>query len=337
MKFSWLAAALVGFSAASVLASWQIQSIETTSDFRGLCVVSPTVAWTSGTKGTFGRTIDAGKTWGVGTVPDAEKLDFRDVEAFGTTTAYLLAAGPGEASRIYKTVDGGRSWMKQFQNADPATFFNAMAFWDADNGLAFGDPVQGRFALIATNDGGAHWKPLAPKTLPAALAGESAFAASGTSLVTLGDRDVWFATGGATTARVFHSRDRGQTWEVSDTPLVAGSASSGVFSIAFRDAQHGMIVGGDYRDPETVGANAALTADAGRTWTLLGKRLPYCSAVVWAKDRWIAVGPSGSFSSADDGKTWNPLDREASNSVACTAQGDGWVVGPKGRIAKLAK
>jgi hypothetical protein len=33
-------------------------------------------------------------------VPGAEKLDFRDVEAFGESTAYLLSAGPGEGSRI---------------------------------------------------------------------------------------------------------------------------------------------------------------------------------------------------------------------------------------------
>ena len=56
-------------------------------------------------------------------MPDAEKLDFRDVEAFGETTAYLLSAGPGDASRIYKTVDGGKSWAMQFKSADPDGLF----------------------------------------------------------------------------------------------------------------------------------------------------------------------------------------------------------------------
>src|SRR5262249_51379530 len=160
-----------------------------------------------------------GTTWSVGTVPGAEKLDFRDVEAFGEATAYLLSAGPGDASRIYKTSDGGKSWVLQFQSADPAAFFDAIAFWDEQNGMALGDPVKGRFQLLVTKDGGAQWNPLAAKPLPPALPGEGAFAASGTCLVTHGANDVWFATGGAKAARVFHSRDRGQNWEVSATPI----------------------------------------------------------------------------------------------------------------------
>jgi hypothetical protein len=109
----------------------------------------------SGTKGTYARTTD-GIAWSVGIVPGAEKLDFRDVEAFGgETTAYLLSAGPGDASRIYKTVDGGKSWAMQFKSADPAAFLDAIAFWDEKNGIALGDPVKGLFQVIVTADGGA--------------------------------------------------------------------------------------------------------------------------------------------------------------------------------------
>src|SRR5262249_13145388 len=162
--------------------------IDSKSDFRGLCVVTPKVAWVSGTKGTFGRAADGGKTWSVGTVPGAEELDFRDVEAFGESTAYLLSAGPGDASRIYKTAHGGRSWKLQFKSTDPAAFFDAIAFWDEQNGIALGDPIKGVFQLIVTADGGANWKPLGPNRLPPALPGEGAFAASGTCLVTYGKK-----------------------------------------------------------------------------------------------------------------------------------------------------
>ena len=337
MKYSFLAAILFGLSCSIAFAQWQAQTIDTQSDFRGLCVVSRKVAWVSGTKGTYARTTDGGKNWSVGTVPGAEKLDFRDVEAFGETTAYLLSAGPGDASRIYKTVDGGKTWAMQFQSADPAAFFDAIAFWDEKNGLALGDPVNGQFQMIVTKDGGANWKPLAAKSLPPALSGEGAFAASGTCLVTHGDKDVWFATGGAKTARVFHSKDRGLNWEVSDTPIIAGVESAGIFSIAFRDKDHGMIVGGDYRKPNDIGATAATSADGGKTWTGLDKRLPFCSAVAWAKDRWVAVGTSGSHVSQDNGTTWKQLDQENYNSVGFTSTGEGWAVGPKGRIAKFAK
>jgi photosystem II stability/assembly factor-like uncharacterized protein len=327
-----LAAILLVLRASSAVAQWQTQTIDTQADFRGLCVVSPNVAWVSGTSGTFARTTDGGKTWSAGTVLGAEKLDFRDVEAFGQTIAYLLSAGPGDASRIYKTVDGGKSWALQFKSADPGAFLDAIAFWDEQNGIALGDPVKGLFQLLVTADGGSHWQPVAAKIH--ALPGEGVFAASGTSLITHGERDVWFATGGAKTAQVFHSRDRGQNWEMSETPILAGVESAGIFSIAFRDKQHGMVVGGDYRRPDDIGATAALTADGGKTWHLLDKRLPFRSAVAWAKDRWVAVGTSGSHVSLDDGATWKLLDRESYNSVGFASSGVGWAVGPKSRIAK---
>jgi photosystem II stability/assembly factor-like uncharacterized protein len=337
MQYVVLAAIVVALCDSIASGQWQTQAVGTKADFRGLSVASAKVAWVSGTLGTHARTTDGGKTWSVGTVPGAEKLDFRDVEAFDDATAYLLSAGQGDASRIYKTTDGGKSWSLQFKSADPAAFFDALAFWDKKNGIALGDPVKGAFQLIATSDGGGHWKPLPAKSLPSALEGEAAFAASGTCLVTHSDSDVWFATGGAKSSRVFRSKDRGQTWQVSETPIAAGAPSVGIFSIAFRDKRHGIIVGGDYRKPADTGATAAITSDGGATWTLLDKRLPYRSAVAWARDRWVAVGTSGSDFSLDDGATWKPLDRENYNSLAFTTSGQGWGVGPKGRIAMFAK
>lgn len=337
MRQTFVAAILLLVGAANAFGQWTAQTLATKADLRGLSVVNAKIAWVSGTRGTFARTTDAGKTWAVGTVLGAEKLDFRDVEAFGEKTAYLLSAGPGDASRIYKTTDGGQSWALQFKSADPASFFDAIAFWDENTGIALGDPVQGRFQLITTDDGGSRWKPAPAKNLPPTLPGEGAFAASGTCLITQGKDHVWFATGGAKVARVFRSRDRGQSWQVSNTPIVAGAESAGIFSIAFRDAQHGILVGGDYRKPNDTGATSAITDDGGKTWRLLDQRLPYRSGVAWAKDRWIAVGTSGSHVSLDDGNSWKLLDRENYNSVAFSTGGEGWAVGPKGRIARFVK
>jgi photosystem II stability/assembly factor-like uncharacterized protein len=332
-----LPAALVVLGPPVAQAQWQRQPIATDADFRGVTAVSATVAWVSGTKGTFGRTADGGKTWSVGTVPGAEKLDFRDVEAFGDTTAYLLSAGPGGDSRIYKTTDGGKTWAMQWQNPDPAGFFDALAFWDEKTGLALGDPVRGRFQLVATDDGGAHWTPLPEKNRPAALPNEGAFAASGTCLIARGEKDAWVVTGGAKAARAFHSTDRGRTWTATETPVKAGVASAGIFSIAFRDGDHGLVVGGDYRKADATDATAAVTADGGKTWKLIDPPLPYRSAVAWAKDRWVAVGTTGSHVSVDDGKTWKELDRETYNAAAFAPSGAGWAVGPKGRVARFAR
>jgi photosystem II stability/assembly factor-like uncharacterized protein len=337
MRLFYVALVLLGLCDSIAHAQWQQQTFNSDADFRGLCVVSAKVAWVSGTKGTYGRTTDGGRTWSVGKVPGAAKLDFRDVEAFGESTVYLLSAGPGEDSRIYKTADGGKTWILQFANPDREAFFDAIAFWDDKNGVALSDPVKGQFQLIVTDDGGANWKRLSAKHLPSALPNEGAFAASGTCLVTHGKNDLWFCTGGAKTARVFHSMDRGQNWTVSETPIVAGAESAGIFSIAFRDRNHGMIVGGDYRKPNDSGATAAITTDSGKTWTLIDRPFSYRSCVAWAKDRWVTVGTSGSNFSQDNGLTWKPLDLKNYNSVAFTSTGEGWAVGPSGRIAKFAK
>jgi photosystem II stability/assembly factor-like uncharacterized protein len=335
MKLLFLATLLCGLTNLDASAQWKIQSIKTESDFRGLCAVSKDVAWVSGTKGTFGRTTDGGKTWTVGTVPDAVKLDFRDVEAFSEDTAYLMSAGPGEESRIYKTTDGGKTWKLQFKSTEPKAFLDAIAFWDEMHGIAFGDPVDGRFQLLVTNDGGQKWTLLPEASRPESLPKEGAFAASGTCLVTHGEHDVWFCTGGAKVARVFHSKDRGKTWSVSDTRLSAGIESAGAFSLAFRDRDHGVIVGGDYKKPDGAEATGAVTNDGGKTWKLIAKPLPFRSGVAWAKGRWVAVGTSGSDVSKDDGVTSKSLDREKYNSVSFTKTGDGWAAGPKGLIAKF--
>src|SRR5262245_41808306 len=332
MKLFLLTLVSIGYCSYSNT-QWHQQAISSNADLRGLCVVNARVAWVSGTHRTYGRTTDAGKTWTVGTVPDADKLDCRDVEAFGENTAYLLSAGPGENSRIYKTSDSGKTWVRQFTNTDPKAFFDAMAFWDEKNGIALSDPVSGQFQLIVTDDGGMNWRRLSAKNLPPAQPNEGAFAASGTCLVTHGDNDAWFCTGGAKTARVFHSADRGQTWTVSDTPLLAGTESAGVFSVAFRDLNQGIIVGGDYHKPDDLGATAAITTDGGKTWTRIDRALPYRSAVAWAQDRWVAVGTSGSDFSQDDGASWQRLDQHNYNSVAFSSTGEGWAVGPGGRVA----
>src|SRR5262245_26497992 len=173
---------------------WVPQSSGTTARLRGVSAVSGTVAWASGSNGVYLKTTDGGANWRAATVPGAEALDFRDVEAFDADTAYLLSIGEGEKSRIYKTSDGGEHWRLQFTNSNPKAFFDALAFWDADRGVAVSDSVDGRFVIIKTSDGGANWKEIPPEKLPPALAGEGAFAASGTCVITQGRNNVWIAT-----------------------------------------------------------------------------------------------------------------------------------------------
>ena len=265
----------------------KVLTSHTTESLRGVSTVSQKIAWASGTHGTYLRTTDAGKTWIVAQVPDAATLDFRAVVAFSADEAFLMSAGSGDQSRIYHTTDAGQHWQLQFTNSNPKAFFDSIAFWDPTHGVVLGDPIaeesgQLKFQLLITNDGKT-WTPIPSSPLPPALEGEGAFAASNTCLAILpkDDPNIWFASGGKV-ARVFHSSDRGRTWQVSDTAITHGPDSAGIFSIAFRDPLHGVIAGGDYKHPDQDGPNLAFTSDAGKTWSL-SKLFPqsYYSAVAY--------------------------------------------------------
>ncbi|CAN5283458.1 oxidoreductase [soil metagenome] len=315
-------------------AQWQKQQIDIKASLRGLSVVDENVIWASGTGGTFLRTIDGGKNWTVGKVPDAEKLDFRDVEAFDANTAYVLSIGDGMNSRIYKTIDGGKNWKLQFKNTNPKAFFDALAFWDEKHGIAMSDPVDGKYLLLETQDGET-WKTLDNSKMPNAKQGEAAFAASGTCLITNGKNDIFLVSGG-NDARVFYSVNRGDSWLVSNTPIVKGTAGSGIFSIEMVDKKRGVIVGGNYEKPNEINNNLAFTSDGGKTWTL-GKGLNgYRSGVDYIdKKTIIAVGSSGSDISYDGGKSWKNLDKENYNSVQSKGKNTIWAVGANGLVVKL--
>src|SRR4029453_14275544 len=160
---------------------WTDQPSGVTARLRGVSAVSDRVAWASGSAGSVLRTGDGGKTWQPMNIPGADKLDFRDIDAVGDQIAYVLSIGSGDSSRIYKTIDGGRTWTLQFTNTDPKAFFDAMAFWDADRGIAFSDSIDGRLVILRTDTGGRVWTRVPTEGLPPALDNEGAFAASGTN------------------------------------------------------------------------------------------------------------------------------------------------------------
>lgn len=319
----------------------QPQTSGTAALLQAVSAPSDRVAWVSGHAAAVLRTVDGGSTWETLTVPGAaaDSLQFRDVHAVDAAVAYLLAAGPGSRSRVYKTTDAGRTWQRLFTNTDSSAFYDCFSFWDAAHGIAFSDAVAGHFQIRVTEDGGAHWMPVAAHLLPAAQPGEGSFAASGTCVVTLGPGHAWIGTGAADTARVLRTRDRGRTWEVTTAPI-AGGRSSGIAALAFRDTLHGIALGGDIALPNARTDNVAITADGGRTWRAGGRPTfagaVYGAATVPGRPGWVvAVGPKGLDYSIDDGASWRSLDTLAYWSVGFGSRDRGWAVGPEGRITLI--
>jgi photosystem II stability/assembly factor-like uncharacterized protein len=316
---------------------WSPQSSGVTARFRGVSAVNDRVVWASGSSGTIVRTSDGGATWSRLGIPGTEKLDFRDIDAMDERTACVLSIGPGEQSRIFKTVDAGGSWVEQFVNHDPKAFFDAMSFRNANHGIAMSDSVDGQFVIITTENGGRNWTRVPADRLPPALPNEGAFAASGTNIALWGRTHVWIGTGAAAHARVLRSTDAGRTWSIIPTPLVAGS-SAGIFSIAFRDARNGIVVGGDFKKETEAVDNAAITTDGGATWTPVKGLSGFRSVVAYVPKTktLIAVGPSGADRSLNDGRSWTPIQGPGFHAFSIAPSGRfGWGVGEKGTIARL--
>src|SRR5215831_13557501 len=131
-------AAVAGLSAVVVPAagaaagrqlSWRLVDTGTQTHFRGLSVVSRSVAWLGGYDGVVLRTVNGGRSWISASPAGASSLQFRDIEAFSATRAVAMAAGTGTDSRLYVTANGGRSWRLAYQNTNPQAFFDCMAFF----------------------------------------------------------------------------------------------------------------------------------------------------------------------------------------------------------------
>lgn len=321
-------------------ASWiPFETNEVKAGLRGLCAITDSIVWASGSGGTVLRTVDGGQTWELKEIPGAEELGFRDIYAFDKNNALVISAGT--PARIYKTADGGDTWTNTFASDNEQIFFDAFDFWDKQNGIAFSDPVDGHFYILVTEDGGNSWQEIPKKDIPPVIEGEAGFAASGTCLTLYGDRYAWIGTGGAV-ARVFASSDKGRTWKAYETPIQSGSASKGIFSVAFRDEMNGVVVGGDYQSDTVNVQNAAFTTDGGQTWTLVEENPPngYRSCVTFFggkdKEQVIAVGTSGTDYSPDGGRNWYFLDSTPLNVVSFSNDEKyGFAAGPGGIIARL--
>ena len=339
-RITLTAVALAAFSG-----GWVSQPSGTRSSFRGLSVVDAKTVWVSGSRATFLRTTDGGMSWRLDSIAGADSLDLRDIQAFDAATAVAISAGPAEKgqAKIFRTTDGGATWTTVFTTDQPGVFLDAVSFWDAQHGIVLSDPVDGKLFLLVTDDGGETWSRVPPGGFPPMLPAEAAFAASGTCLAVQGTTNAWIATGGAAIARVFRSTDRGRSWSVASTPMHSGDGgAAGIFSVAFANANDGIVVGGNYNQPRTPFVNVAVTRDGGATWRAPAGLTPpgYLSAVTYVPGNastLVATGLVGTAISTDGGERWSMVDTVGYNAVAFAGVEDaGWAVGDRGRIAKWA-
>jgi photosystem II stability/assembly factor-like uncharacterized protein len=288
----------------------RIDTFPVESSIRALEVVDDNTVWFAGSGGVFGFTENGGESWTIDSIKtDTIVPHFRAIAVTSEAVFLLSIASP---ALLYRSVDDGKNWEIVYREDHPAAFYDAMVFWDEQEGIAMGDPTDECLSVIITRDGGQNWQKIDCSDLPPAEEGEAAFAASNSNISVFKD-NVWIVSGGAK-ARVFHAADRGNSWQVYDTPIVAGGEMTGIFTSHFWDENDGIIFGGNWEKMEQQTKNKALTKDGGRSWYLVGEGYHpgYRSAVRYAPDGagniLLATGIPGTSWSKDGGNSWKPLD-----------------------------
>ncbi len=307
----------------------------TKTSIRGLSVVSDKIIWASGSNGTVAKSIDGGKTWQWITVKNFEKRDFRDIEAFDKNTAIIMAIS--EPANILKTTDGGKTWKTVFTDSTKGMFLDAMEFWNRDSGIVLGDPINGKFFIARSFDGGNNWQKIPVDKLPTADSGEACFASSGTNVRKLDRQEACFISGGLR-SRLF-IRD-----QKIDLPIIQGKQTTGANSVAVSDnkklkgGHHIIVVGGDFSNDTSSEKNCAITNDACKTWIVpLTPPHGYRSCVEFiAQQKLICCGTSGVDISNDSGMNWQLISKESFHVCRKAKKGKTvFLAGGNGKIAKL--
>lgn len=236
---------------------------------------------------------------------DTIKMEFRSIAQTSTSIFVLTIANP---ALLYKFSKDLSQKKLVYEEKHEKVFYDSMQFWNDKEGIAFGDPVENCLSVIITRDGGETWTKIPCTKLPKVADGEAAFAASNTNIIIKGT-NTWLVSGGKK-SRVFFSSDKGNSWNVYETPIVQGEAMTGIFTADFYDSKIGFIAGGNYDKPNQNFQNKAITNDGGKTWKLVGEKqgFGYASCIQFVPKsngkQLVCVGANGLFYSKDSGATW---------------------------------
>jgi photosystem II stability/assembly factor-like uncharacterized protein len=309
----------------------------TKTSLRGLSVVNDNIIWVSGSGGTVGKSLNAGKKWNWMTVKGFENKEFRDIEAFDANTALIMLSDT--VAYILKTTNGGETWKVVYENKTKGMFLDAMDFCDFANGVVVGDPVNNKIFLASTTDNGNTWNEVTTDLKrPRADTGEAFFAASGSNIRIFRDGSYFMASGG-TKSRLITNR------QAVLLPIVQGKESTGANSIDIFDngdpkkpGRRMIIVGGDFNDPTSTKKTCVYSTDGGKSWEE-SKKPPhgYRSSVEYLSQKDIlSCGLNGVDFSNDGGKTWKWISQESFHVCRIARNGSAvFLAGENGKIGKL--
>ncbi|HYE59795.1 MAG TPA: YCF48-related protein [Candidatus Kapabacteria bacterium] len=285
-----------------------------------------------------------------------------DVDFVNTSTGWLLAT-QSRQSILYKTENGGRSWVESSTTPN-SVYFTKIQFLDERNGWAIGKAqVQGKpDRLYRTTDGGIRWNFVE---------------------VTENVREVFFVnqkvgwavgtvSGDMNRGVIWKTIDGGVTWTIrKNTPELqpTDELGKGLNSVFFVNEQTGWVIGTDFilktvdgggswslQDPETEGtalqslyflnANTGFiaapggvlkTVNGGTRWTATNG--PNLRDIKFFNAQYgVAVGTRGDiFRTTDGGQTWSEVAsgvEETLLSLDIITPDNIWVVGGGGTLLR---
>ena len=264
----------------------------------------------------FTKTTDGGNSW------DSYNIDIGNlnlgismIHAFDEQTAWLVAypRGANQTGGIFKTDDGGLNWFRQNSaNYDTSSSFaNVVYFWDENVGFAQGDPINGEFELYVTENGGDNWTQVPGNNIPNPLGGEYGY----TRQIEVVGNNVWFTTN---KGRIYKSSDKGNNWDVFQSPITDFGSAEVNGDISFGDAQNGILIDNS--------VNVYRTENGGETWFEITTSGPvYTSGLCYIEgtSTVFSTGNGSSFS-LDGGYSWTPIDNAVHLFVDFLNEELGW-------------
>ncbi|GEM_PF-3000966 len=255
----------------------------------------------------FARTTNGGTTWTAGVVSGAIGLVGGCISAIDANTAWAAMGDLSFATSggIYKTTNGGASWARQTTAyPSPGGFVDIVHMFDANNGIAIGDPNGGYYEIYSTNNGGTNWIRVPSSNIPPPLNGE--FGLIPGPVFFARNNTLWFGT---SQGRIYRSTNRGANWTVASMGL---DSTYFVYAISFRDSLNGLSTALN----DVPGTKLLRTTDGGLTWSqipLPQRLLPTWIATVPSTRFYVATsqfvpGLNGSAYSSNDGASWTTVD-----------------------------
>jgi photosystem II stability/assembly factor-like uncharacterized protein len=332
------------FMCTGLSAQYQMKALTTQKgiSIRSLSVPSEKVIWASGSKGMVAKSTNEGVSFEWMQVKGYEKRDFRAMHAWNDQEAIIVAVAAPAV--ILKTMDGGASWNKVYENNDTSMFLDAIHFSDKNNGTVIGDPIGGHLFILTTKNKGATWVQKPNDYFKSDLNnGEAFFASSNSNLIHIGNKII-FVTGGLSSRIWINGMAEAM-------PLLQGKSSTGANSITISpNGNRVVVVGGDFAN-DTIASQNIIGYELFQTpnsdlievskkqisWKKINVSNPkgYKSSVEFIdNDLLITCGTSGVDFSKDKGLSWETISKEPFHIVKKHPTKRGaYLAGSGGRIS----